>query len=74
MKVKEDALQAIIEELILWKSKGNTLTKLFKIHPDSKGALTVEIPKYDNSGTHQLKGFSSYKEALGFFGDVLDKV
>ncbi len=73
MEIGKKDLDDVLKELRLWAAKGNTLVKLFKINHE-EGSLSIEIPKYNNSGSLKLNGFATYSDALGFFGSVLDKV
>lgn len=66
-------LDDVLKELRLWEAKGSSIVKLFKINQE-EGSLSIEIPKYNNSGSFKLNGFTSYSDALGFFGSVIDKV
>jgi hypothetical protein len=63
--------ELMIDELKLWQNKGNTLFRLFNVKSEA-GKLTLNIPKYDNSGCFTVKGFSSYSGALSFFGSLVD--
>lgn len=73
MEIGKIDLDDVLKELRLWEAKGNSMVKLFRIIQE-EGSLSIEIPKYNNSGSLKLNGFANYSDALGFFGSVLDKV
>lgn len=66
-----DSTELIIEELRLWYKNGNSLIHLYSITKEA-GKLSLEIPKYNNTGSFKVKKFNNYSGALSFFGSLVD--
>lgn len=68
--------QKAIEMLKVWSYAGRDLASLVKLHTDnSKKIITIVLPDYCDNEWYQIgKTYSCYKEALGSFGYLLDKI